>query len=158
MYLLNILESKFGGKHIGLHRYNGLSCFANKSGPELEKIKKQICKIFKDNGLNIPIETNFHITEYLDVTFNLKTGKYDPYRKQSNSLQYIHMQSNHPPSIIQRIPSMISKRLSDISSGKEHFDKAAPFYNEALKNCGFNERLKFSPTNLSRCHRGRSIV
>ena len=36
---------------------------------------------FKDNGLNITIETNLHITEYLDVTFNLKTGKYFPYRK-----------------------------------------------------------------------------
>ena len=71
-----------------------LSCFENKSGPELEKIKKEICKIFKDNGLNITIETNLHITEYLDVTFNLKTGKY-PCRKQNISLQYIRKQSNH---------------------------------------------------------------
>ena len=105
-----------------------LSCFENKSGPELEKIKKKICKIFKDNGLNITIETNLHITEYLDVTFNLKTVKYHPYRKQNN-LQYIRKKSNHPPSIIKRIPSMISKWLSDISSDKEHFDKAAPICN-----------------------------
>ena len=41
---------------------------------------------------------------------------------------------------------MISNRLSDISSEKEHFDKAAPIFNEALKNSGFNETLKFSPT------------
>ena len=80
LYLLNILKSVFGGKNIGLYRDDGLTCFENKSGPELEKIKKKICKIFKDNGLNITIETNLHITEYLDVTFNLKTGKYYPYR------------------------------------------------------------------------------
>ena len=90
LYLLNILKNEFGGKNIRLCRDDGLSCFENKSGPELEKIEKKICKIFKDNGLNITTETNLHITEYLDVTFNLKTGKYYPYRKQNNSFQYIH--------------------------------------------------------------------
>ena len=83
--LLNILKNEFGGKNIRLYRDNDLSCFENKSGLKLEKIKKEICKIFKDNGLNITIETNFLITEYLDVTVNLKTGKYYPYRKQNNS-------------------------------------------------------------------------
>ena len=73
LYLLNILKSQFVGKNIGLCRDDGFSCFENKSGPELEKIKKNICKIFKDNGSNIIIETNLHITGYLVVTFNLKT-------------------------------------------------------------------------------------
>ena len=68
LYLLNILKNEFGRKNIGLYRDDCISCFENKSGPELEKIKKKICKIFKDNGLNIKIETNLHITEYLDVT------------------------------------------------------------------------------------------
>ena len=108
LYLLNILKNEFGGKNIRLCRDDGLSCFENKSGPELEKIKKKIWKIFRDHGLNITTETNLHITEYLDVTFNLKTVKYHPYRKQNN-LQYIRKKSNHPPSIIKRIPSMISK-------------------------------------------------
>ena len=102
---------------------------SSKSGPDLEKIKKKICRIFKDNGFNITIETNLHITENLDVTFNLKTGKYYSYRKQNNSLHYIHKQFNNPLSIIKRIPS----------SNKEHFGKATPIYNEALKNSGFNE-------------------
>ena len=53
---------------------------------------------------------------------------------------------------------MISNRLSDISSEKEHFDKAAPIFNEALKNSGFNETLKFSPTIPTRGQRGRYII
>ena len=97
------------------------------------------------------------ILKYLDVTFNLKTGKYYPYRKQSNSLQHIDKQSNHLPSIIKWIPSIISKRLSDITSDKEHFDKAAPIYTEVLKNSGFNE-TKSSPTILTRRHRGWNII
>ena len=59
---------------------------------------------------------------------------------------------------IKRIPSMISKWLSDISRDKKHFDKAAPIYNEALKNSGFNETLKFLPTIPTRRHRRRSII
>ena len=132
-YLLNVLKSMFRRKNIGLYGEDSLSSFENKSEPELEKIRKKIYKIFKDNGLNITTETNLHITEYLDVTFNLKTGKYYPYRKQNNNLQYVHKQFNHLPSTIKRILSIISKRLSDISRDKEHFEKAAPIYNEAPK-------------------------
>ena len=53
---------------------------------------------------------------------------------------------------------MISKRLSDISIEKEHFDKTAPIYNEVLKSSGSNEALKFSPTIPTRRHRGRNII
>ena len=48
--------------------------------------------------------------------------------------------------------------MSDISSDKEHFDKAAPIYNEALKISGFNETLKFLPTLPTRRHRIRNII
>ena len=75
------LEIEFRGKNIGQHREDGLSCFENNSGHELEKIEKKIYENSKDDGLNITIENYLHITDYLDVTVNLKTGKYYPYRK-----------------------------------------------------------------------------
>ena len=133
------------GRNNGLYRDDSLTCFEDKSGLELEKIKKKISKSFKDNGLSITTKINFHITDYLYVKFNVKTEKYYPYRKQNNCLQYIQKQFNHPPSIIKNIPSLISKRLSDIFSDRKHFDKAAPIYNEAQKNSGFDETFKFLP-------------
>ena len=99
-----------------------------------------------------------HIAEYIDVTFNLNTGKYYPYRKQNKSLKYIQKQSNHLSSIIKPISSIISKRLCDISSDKEHFDKAPPIYNEALRNSGYNETSKFASAIPTRRHRGRNII
>lgn len=57
-------------KNIGLYRDDGLSCFDNKSKPKLERIRKKIYKTLKDNCLNITIETNMDITDYLDITFN----------------------------------------------------------------------------------------
>ena len=83
--------------------------------------------------MNITAKTDLFITEYLDVTFNLKTGKYRPYRKQNNTLQYIHKQSNHPPSINKQILSMISRWLSNMYSDNEHSHKAAPIDNEPFK-------------------------
>ena len=53
---------------------------------------------------------------------------------------------------------MIRKRLSDISGDKEYFDQAAPVYNEALKNCTFNETLKFLSSLPTRRHRERNII
>ena len=57
-------------KNIGLYRDDGLSCLDNKSKPKLERIRKKIYKTLKDNCLNITIETNMDITDYLDITFN----------------------------------------------------------------------------------------
>ena len=67
-----------------------------------------MCKILKENHLNIIVECNLAITDFLNVTFDLKSGTYYPYRKQNNEILYIHKQSNHPQSIIKQIPSMIS--------------------------------------------------
>ena len=51
-------------------------CVQNHSGPESEKVKKKLCKIFKQTGLSINVEYNLQITAFLDVTFDLRTDKY----------------------------------------------------------------------------------
>ena len=109
LFLLDILRKEFGDNKIGSYRDDGLSCFQNLSGPESEKIKKKLCKIFKNHGLNITVECNLRITDFLDVTFDLQTGKYYRYRKVNSELLYIHKQSNQPPSITKQIPAMIVK-------------------------------------------------
>ena len=128
--LLNLLTNEFGKHNISLYRDNDLSYFQNIADPDSEKIKN---KIFKENKLNITVECNLAITYFLDVTFDLKSGTYYPYRRQSNEILYIHKQSNHPPYIKQGIPLMISKRVSDISCDSDHFNKAATDYNTTLK-------------------------
>ena len=142
LHLLNLLTNEFGKNNIGLYRDDDLSCFQKILGLDSEKIKNKMCKIFKENGLNITVECNLDITDFLDVTFDLKSGTYCPYSKQNNEILYIHKQSNYPPSIIKQIPLMISKRVSDISCDSDHFNKAAPDYNTAIKKIDFNENIK----------------
>ena len=55
-YLLSLLTEKYG-QNIGLYRDDGLAAF-DKTPQEIEKIKKELCKIFRENGLKITIEAN----------------------------------------------------------------------------------------------------
>ena len=158
LYLLDLLTKEFGKQNIGLYRDDGLSCFENISGPDSEKIKKKLFKIFKCNGLSITVECNLIVTDFLDVTFDLKSATYYPYRKPNNELLYINKHSNHSPSIINQIPSMISNRISQNSCDKNHFDKAAPDYNIALKNSRFNENVTYIPSPFKRQTRKRQII
>ena len=48
------------------------------SGPEIERMKKGIIKIFKDCRLKITIKENFKIENFRDVPFNLHNNTYEP--------------------------------------------------------------------------------
>ena len=41
---------------------------------------------------------------YLDITLDLRSGTFKPYKKPGNEINYVHVQSYHPPSIIKQIP------------------------------------------------------
>ena len=98
------------------------------------------------------------ITDFLGVTFDLKSATYYPYRKPNNELFFTNKHTNHPPSIINQILSMISNRISENSSDKNHFDKAAPDYNIALKNSGFNENVTYISSHSKRQTWERQII
>ena len=75
IFLLNLLGQQYM-KNIGLYRDDGLSIFKNCSGPQIEKSKKHLQKIFKNNDLDVIIECNTKVVNYLDITFNLNGGTY----------------------------------------------------------------------------------
>jgi hypothetical protein len=144
-YLLHQLPETIRNQ-VGLYRDDGLGAF--ETSPQcLERIKKQICKVFKSNGLKITIDANKKIVNFLDVTLDLNKGTHEPYLKPNNKPLYVHNESNHPPSIIKNIPLAINKRLNELSSNKESFDKASPEYQRALEKSGYNYDLKYEATN-----------
>ena len=80
----------------------------------------------------------------LDVSLNLSHGTHMPFNKPNNIPLYINQQSNHPSRVIGNIPQSSNGRLSEISYGKESFEKAASIYQKALDNSGYKHLLKFS--------------
>ena len=91
-----------------------------------------MCKIFKNHNLQITIEANKKVVGFLDLTLDLRTGVYNPYKKPNNNMAYIQKQSNHPPSIIKNLPKGINKRLFTNSNDAQTFKEAIPPYIEAL--------------------------
>lgn len=159
LYLLNVLGEKFGKENIGLYRDDGLAAFQNISGPEADRRRKQIIKLFQENGLKITIDTNLQCTDFLDVTLDLRTGIYSPYRKPNDVPLYINVKSNHPPSITKQLPMMISRRISELSINAEEFEKAKPAYEEALKKSGYQTNdLVYQQTKGKRKNRKRNII
>ena len=104
-------------------------------------MKKEMCQIFKDNGLNITIDANKKVVDFLDITLDLRTGSYKPYKKPNDCINYIHKESNHPPAIINNLPKGIEFRLSNNSSDSKLFEEAEKPYNRALKENGHRKEL-----------------
>ena len=106
LYILNHLPDKFG--NLGLYRDDGLACLHRRSGRTMDVLRKEMEKYFKENfNLAITVETNLMRTDFLDITLDLKTGKYSPFMKPNNVPLYINKLSNHPPTIIKQLPKMI---------------------------------------------------
>ncbi len=130
--------------NVGLYRDDGLAV-CSKTPKQVDSIKKEICKIFGQYNLKITIDANKKSVNFLDINMDLRTGTYKPYTKPNNSLRYVHCESNHPPSVLRNIPESINTRLSNISSNEDIFNEAAPPYQEALKNSGYDYQLKYKP-------------
>ena len=161
LYILHILGQKFGTDNYGLYRDDGLAYFKNLNGNQSDRLRKDIINVFKELGLQITIQTNLKIVNFLDITFNLQDGSFKPYRKPNDKPLYININSNHPRNIIQQIPEMTSKRLSSISSNEDIFKDAAPYYENILKTSGYKENLSYQSESSkadTRKNRNRKII
>ena len=117
--------------------------------------------MFKNKCLDI-INCNMKIVNYLDVTLHLNNGSYRPYRKPTEETNYIHVNCDHPSSILKQLPMSIEKRLSSSSPCKEIFEETAPCHEQYLSNCRQKEKLNYcdptSPNLITKRKRQRSML
>ena len=142
LFLLSKLEGL--GLNIGLYRDDGLAA-SDLRPQEVERMKKKICSLFRKHGLEISIEANSPVVNFLDITLDLTTSEYRPYMKPNQTIKYVSKFSNHPPAVTKNLPKNINNRLSKISSNESVFNAAAPPYQAAIKESGYNFKLKFDP-------------
>ena len=155
IFMLNKISEKYDKNDIGLYRDDGLAVFKNISGPESERIKKNFQSLFKKYGLEIKIECNKKVVDFLEATFNLKDRTYKPYQKPDNKISYINIQSNHPPNIIKHLPKTIEQRLPNNSSNETIFNEAASLYKKALSEAGYHVKLKYNPNKKTKQEKNR---
>ena len=70
--------------NVGLNRDDGLAT-CSKTPKQVEAIKNETCKIFKKHNLQITIEANKKVVDFLDLTLDLRTGVYKPYKKNQTT-------------------------------------------------------------------------
>ena len=109
----------------------------------MEKFKQRLHKFAQKIGLGLEIEGPMSRTDFLDISLNLESETYSPFRKENNEIKYIKTESNHPNTILKKIPTMIAKRITKRSINKEEFDKVANEYNQALRRSGYKENIEY---------------
>ena len=92
-------------------------------------IKKSYCRFYRDDDLvilrnvngqqtykylkmSVRFRIDIKVVDFLDITFNLNSGTYKPYKQSNDPLLYISKISNLLPQIISRLPIIFGDRLS----------------------------------------------
>ena len=148
LFLLWKMGRVIPGSQVGLYRDDGMSAVKG-NGQEIERIRKKLIAMFKNEGLNITTEGNVTVVDFLDVVLDLDTGTYKPFIRPNANTMYVLPYSNHPPSITKNIPEAIRERLSSISSSKEMFESEVNHYQNALNEAGYEYLLEYKEADAS---------
>ena len=143
IFILKSLEDKIDKQGIGLYRDDGLMILRNANGQKTDRTRKYIIKIMKDLAFQTEIETNPKEVNFLDVTFNLNSRLYKPYKKSNDHLLYVATSSNQPPQVIKQLPNSINRKLIENSLNKAVFDASKNEYEEVLLKSGYKSNLEF---------------
>ena len=154
LYMLNEIRKLGLNLDNILYRDDGLGASCARPR-QVELIKKKICKVFNDNGLQVTVEANKKVVQYLDVELNLNDDTFKPYIKPNDSPLYVNVDSNHPPSILKNIPKAINKRLSQLSSNEDMFTSVSPVYQAALDNAGYKHKLEYQRSDPAQAKKSR---
>ena len=158
LYILHKLNEVVKNGSVGLYRDDGLAVIHKFSGRQKDCLRKKIIKLFKDEGLQITIETNLQVVDFLDVQLDLPNNKFCPFQKPNNTPLYVHKESNHPPHVLTQIPKMTSTRLSNLSSDIVEFNKVATEYQKVINKSGFQDTLSYIPQQPKKKQRKRKIL
>ena len=123
---------------VGLYRDDGL-LVSRLTARETDVVKKKLGQIFSRYKLSLTMDANHKLINFLDVTLDLNSTNHSPYMKPNNTLQYINMESNHPPTILKNTPPNINNRISRNSTNEEIFNASSKPYQEALDKAGYNK-------------------
>lgn len=142
LYLLYRLRDVDRSMTVGLYRDDGLGAVRG-SKRDVDRMRKKVTEIMKEEGLAITAEGGTKIVDFLDVVLNLGDGSHHPYVKPNTKTTYVSTSSNHPAVVIKEIQKGVSKRLSYNSSDQQKFNEHSAHFNQALKDAGHQGNLEF---------------
>ena len=142
-FLLHKLSEKYERKNLAVYRDDGLAIFKNINRPDSEKIKKHFCRLFINHDLELKIQCDRKVVNFLDVTLNLENLTYRPYLKDNKKIIYVNTESNNPPSITKQLLKSIHLRLSQLSANEEIFKNSVTPNIEALTKAAYKNYMQY---------------
>ena len=119
---------------------------------ELEHVEKKALKaLFREYGLELESFVVGKSVNFLDVSFDLRTEDFKPYRKPESDILYVHSESNHAECVLNEIPKSIGNRLSTLSSNNQIFDRYKTEYENALNVAGYGpnkSKIQYTPKDI----------
>ena len=106
LLMLHKLEDIMDKKDSGLYRDDVLLVVEG-GGQKSDRIKKKLCKLYKEEGPEIIAES----VQFLDVNLDLSDGTFKPFCNPNSQLKYVCKESNQPPMIVKNIPEGVNRRL-----------------------------------------------
>ena len=95
IYILFPFVNIIDKNNFGLYRDDGLILLRDGNRPNMDRIRKNVIKTFKEVEFKIIIRADLKIIDFLDVTFNLTNGTYRLCKKPNDLLLYVN-RSSHP--------------------------------------------------------------
>ena len=150
IYILDTLGRIVNLEQVGLYRDDGIIYIPDSNGPKTSSIQKKIIRANKLLCLRIQIASSLKIEDFFNVTLNLNNGTFKPFSKNDSVPRYINVSSNHPRSVLRQIPNTVNQRINKLSKCKKIFEENKSRYDDALKDSGFQVRLKYlTPVDLN---------
>ena len=150
------LLSELAGLPINGGLYRDDALFVSSLTPkENNRVVEKIKAIMGVHGLEIKAKCNSKVADFLDVTMDLGNNRHMPFRKPGQVIEYINIDSNHPPHVLKNTVAEVAKRLSTLSSSKQIFDAAKGPEQEALRRAGYTEELIYQPEEVANRPRRR---
>ena len=121
-------------------------------------MRKNVIATFKNERMSVTTKKNLAEIDFLDVTFNLPTGKYYPYNKPHDAALYIHAKSNHLLSFAKQLPKWVNKTISDLSCDESTFNNAKVTNELVLKHSGYKCEMKYDQKPSKRRNRNKTYI
>ena len=93
---------------------------------------------------------------FLDITLDIVSNEYKPYRKENLKIKYIDQNSNHPYIIKKNFPTMIQNRIIKLSKNEKIFNESVTIDQEALPKSNFKHNLKYKEDKNIQCKKTRN--
>ena len=98
--------------------------------------------MFKQKGLQLIMECNLKVVNYLEVALGLNDGSYRSYRKPNDETHYSHI--HRSPTVYKQATSTVHQNaLITFTIIKRYIYERETYYEQRLTACGYNKKLTY---------------